>query len=272
VQPFEGGFATWGAIAEGVDLQIAEGWSGARSAVHQIAFIALPDEHTVVGLQLCRTDAHRTYAVEVKGLHLNLPNDLFNGFSRQLWTAEGERMLHAPSDAERIVSLESPWVSIEGRVGVVRLYGDESLVVHRVPGRRGGKFASLYVDQVCLGCVTDLSSHDPGETIIDCGWAVLSALDADETRSCALESVSVDLGLADVRGVRVRGADRWYAIVVNWGKDTLSLPARALGSDGKPSTDPLGYDLIRRRRVSWRDELTLLRGQVGVLALGRRKG
>jgi hypothetical protein len=55
-----------------------------NSTTHQAAFVALPDGHTVVGLQFCQTDAHRTYAGQVKGLHLSLLNDLFSRFRRQL--------------------------------------------------------------------------------------------------------------------------------------------------------------------------------------------
>ena len=266
VQPFEGGFATWGAIAEGTNLQIAEGWHGDRAATHQIALVALPDKHTVVGLQFCRTDAHRTYAVEVKGLHLCLPNDLFNGFYRQLGTASGEIILRTPVDAERVMSLESSWLSVEDRVGFVRLYGDENLVIHRSPERRGGRFASLYVEQICLGCETGLRSLEPGETIIDCGWAVLSGLGSEQTATCAHESMLLDVRHADVRGVRVRGRDRWYAILANWSDHMVSLPAGVLCAGAQPDFSP--RDLLHGLDVSWQDHLVLLRGQVAVLALG----
>jgi hypothetical protein len=268
VHPFDGGFATWGAIAEGVDLQIAEGWHGDRSAVHQIAFVALPDEHTVVGLQFCRTEAHRTYGVEVKGLHLNLPNDLFNRFCRQLCTASGEMTLHTPPDRECIISLESPWVSIEERIGVVGLYGHESLAIHREPGRRGGKFASLYVEQICLGCEMGVRPYDPGQVVIDCGWAVLSGLGAGPTEACTLASRALTVDHEDVRAVRVRGADRWYVVVANWGDHAVSVPTRALcGADTTGACTP-AYDLIGRRQVSGQGELVLQRGHVCVLALG----
>jgi len=268
VQPFESGFATWGAIAEGVDLQIAEGWHADRSATHQVAFVALPDGHTVVGLQFCQTDAHRTYASEVKGLHLNLPNDLFNGFRRQIWTEGGVMTLRAPAEAECVVSLKSSWACIEGRVGVARLYGDESLVVHRVPSRRGGKYASLYVDQICLGCTIGVRALNPGTVIIDCGWVVLSDVGLEQARACAHRSVLLDIGLEHVRGVRVRGADRWYAVVANWSDDRVSCPACALLGGASSNPDSLGYDLVHRRDLSQQDGLALLPGQVGAIALG----
>jgi hypothetical protein len=268
VQPFEGGFVTWGAVAEGVDLQIAEGWHGDRSATHQVGFVALPDGCTVVGLQFCQTDMHRTYASEVKGLHLNLPNDLFNGFARKLWTEDGIVTLGAPAGAERVLDLKSPWACIEGRVGVARLYGDESLVVHRVPDRRGGKYASLHVDQLCLGCRIGVHALGPGTTVLDCGWAVLSGAGRDHTRACARESVLLDLKNARVRGVRVRGMDRWYAVVANWSDNNVSCALGDLLGRASSSLRSLGYDVLYGRELSERGTLDLLPGQVGVLALG----
>ncbi|MFN2229552.1 MAG: hypothetical protein ACK2VA_07265 [Anaerolineae bacterium] len=277
VHCFDGGFATWGAIAEGVDLQIAEGWHGDMSATHQIAFVALPDARTVVGLQFCRTACHRTYACEVKGLHLNLPNDLFNGFRRELQTESGAVMLQAPATEAQCLDLASPWACVaenpdagrEDRLGVVRLYGDESLTVHRVPGRRGGKFGSLYTEQICLGCSTGVRALDPETVVLDCGWAVLSSAGPKQTRRCARESTLLDLPGALVRGVRVQGADRWYAVVANWGSDGASFSAGALLGD-VTSGSAVGYDTLRREELSGQDEFVLLPGQVGVVALASR--
>jgi hypothetical protein len=272
IQCFEGGFTTWGAIAEGVDLQIAEGWHGDLSATHQVAFVALPDARTVVGLQFCKTACHRTYAGEVKGLHLSLPNDLFNGFRRELQTEGRTVILQAPAGQAYILDLASPWVCIEGRVGVVRLYGEESLTVDRVPDRRGGRYGSLYTEQICLGCSAGVRALDPETAIIDCGWAVLSGADLEQTRSCACDSMQLDIAGALARGVRVRGADRWYAIVANWGSDSVLCPARALLGSGSSSSGTVGYDLLRRKQLSGQDELAVLPGQVGVVALGARQG
>ncbi len=276
VQCFEGGFATWGAIAEGVDLQIAEGWHGDTSATHQIAFVALPDAHTAVGLQFCRTARHRTYACQIKGLHLNLPNDLFNGFRRELQTEGGTVMLQAPAKEAQRLDLASSWACVvenpdagrEGRLGVVRLYGEKSLTVHRVPGRRGGKFGPLYTEQICLGCSTGVRALDPETVILDCGWAVLSSAGAEQTRTCARDARQLAIAGALVRGVRVRGANGWYAVVANWGSDSVSCPAGALLGGGPSDSGIVGSDLLRQENLSEQDKLVVPPGQVGVVALG----
>jgi len=50
-------------------------------AVFDIAFAALPDGQTAVVLQRARAP-HRAHLEEVKGLHLPVPNDVYNGHVR----------------------------------------------------------------------------------------------------------------------------------------------------------------------------------------------
>jgi len=236
-----------------------------------------------VGLQFCRTARHRTYACQIKGLHLNLPNDLFNGFRRELQTEGGVVMLEAPAKEARLLDLASSWACVvenpdagrEGRLGVVRLYGEKSLTVHRVPGRvgcpqpRGGRFGSLYTEQICLGCSTGVRALDPETVVLDCGWAVLSSAGPKQTRRCARESTLLDLPGALVRGVRVQGADRWYAVVANWGSESASFPAVALLGD-VASGSAVGYDTLRREELSRYEEFVVPPGQVGVVAFASR--
>jgi hypothetical protein len=86
---FDGGFITCGSLIEGAEVELAEGWTGRDLATHHIAFAALPDGRTVVGLELIRLGNARVLVRSVKGLHLNIPNDLYNGFTRTLTTAAG---------------------------------------------------------------------------------------------------------------------------------------------------------------------------------------
>jgi hypothetical protein len=240
IDTFDGGFATCGAIAEGMEISLAEGWRGGDSARHQIAFVALPDGHTVVGLQHCRTRHRRTYVSEVKGLHLNVPNDLFNGFTRQLVTARGPVALRSPCDRDHVLDLGSPWAVVDGRVGVVGLYGEEQLVVHRSPGRRGGKYGSLYVDEICLGCALGTAAVDPSTVLLDVGWAVLSATGTERTRRFAQASAVLPLeGVGSgLRGVRVPSLDGVpYVVLANFGPHAQMLPISALYSGAQRGRD-----------------------------------
>jgi hypothetical protein len=250
---------------EGVDLDLPEGWHGDSSALHQIAFTALPDAHSVVGLQHCRTVDHRTYLAAIKGLHLNLPNDLFNGFERRLATAEGEVMLGCPPISEQVVDLCSPWANVDGRLGVVGLYGAEQLVVHQSPRRLGGRYASLYVDEICYPCELGTRSFGPNTVILDVGWAVLSNVGCDGTRrlhqSRAL--VEADIGTG-IRGVIVRGLDGHnYAVVANFSNEERHLAVGALG--GACSARDLATG--KGHRAASGSEVIMPAGQSRVLAV-----
>lgn len=232
IETFDGGFLTCGAIVEGADVAVLEGWRGRDLAVHQIAFVALPDGHTVVGLQHCRAADRRVFTTAIKGLHLNVPNDLFNGFERTLATAQGTQTLRSPAAGEQVIDLASPWASIDDTIGAVSLYGGP-LQLHRSPARRGGKFHSLFVEEICLPCLIGPRAHDAGALLIDCGWLAVSSASAEQVSQMAADNAAASItGLpADVRGVQVIGRDgQSYVVLANFSDSafaagTVHLPA-----------------------------------------------
>jgi hypothetical protein len=232
IRPFDGGFLTFGAVAEGLDLGIAEGWSGSIALRHQLVFAALPDKHTVIGLQHCRNGEHRAYLIEATGLLLNVPNDIFNGCRRTLTTTAGRMTLRAPATKVETRALGSKWAVVDGRLGALALYGGESLTLSRSPMRRGGKFQSLYVEEIRLGGRCRAFAAEPRATVLDVGWAVLSSVSVRGMRAFATlnaEAVVRDLP-PDLRAVRVIGRDgRRYLLAFNTGATALqfSLPRGA---------------------------------------------
>jgi hypothetical protein len=106
--PFDGGFLTYGAVTEGLDLAFDEGWRGEQPALHRIAYAALPDGHTVLCLEHCCTGANRSFLVELKGMHLLLPNDLYNGHRREIACATGSVPLSGPPSGRRSWGWEVP--------------------------------------------------------------------------------------------------------------------------------------------------------------------
>jgi len=253
IDTLDGGFATCGSVMEGVELRIEEGWNSAESAVHQLAFVALPDEHTVVGLQHVCTLGLRTYAAEIKGLHLNLPNDLYNGFERRLAAESGEIVLRSPPEQDEIVPLDSLWVHVDGRLGVVGLYGAEQLVVHRSRRRRGGRYSSLYVEEICFPCEVGTRAIDPHTVLLDAGWAVLSEVSPEQVQKFS----GALLEHGSVRGVQVRGLDGHpYVVLANFGFEVQDYPAGRLGAAG-----------VRDLVAAEEGEITLRPGQVQVLTV-----
>src|SRR5690606_2127706 len=116
----DGGFVTSGTVIEGERLTIPEGWSGGDAAHTTIAAAALPDGHTMIGIHHTVTADWWVGLGSVKGLHLNLPNDVYNHFRRRYEYAGGAREL-GPGAAERIPV--GHWLTVDGRLGVVGLWG-----------------------------------------------------------------------------------------------------------------------------------------------------
>jgi len=233
IHPFDGGFVTFGEILEGVNTDIPEGTRLPACAAQQIVVAALPDAHTVIGLQYCRTLALRTYVEVIKGLHLNVPNDLFNGFSRQLICASGTVALSSPPATADVLRLGSRWANVDGRLGIVGLYGADQLVVDRAPQRRGGKFHSLYVDELCFRHHTGNLAVPPDSLLLDVGWAVLASAAPDETERFARTArlLPARYLTASTRGVHVAGLDgRGYAVLANFGRaQEMCMTADLLG-------------------------------------------
>ena len=264
IDSFGGGFVTSGAVTEGIGVVLEEQYVSGDSAHHQIAFAALPDAHTVVGLQHCQTLGVRTYLAEVKGLHLNLPNDLYNGFRRQLFTDAGELLLACPPEHDRLVEL-GPWVNVEGRLGVAGIYGAEKLVAHQSATRRGGRFESLYVDEICYPCLQGTRAVEPETVILDAGWAVLSGAGVEETRRFVGEARAIPLsGAGCVRAVSVVGLDGVaYVVAANFCVDELVLAA----SDLLPGAES-ARDLISDQIIARGGSVRLAPRQCRVLAIG----
>jgi hypothetical protein len=247
IHQFDGGFVTSGAVHEGVNLNIAEGWSGGPAATTQLVVAALPDDRTVVGIQLCRAADWWVYLSSLKGLHLNIPNQLYNGYRRLVSGDGGDVVLERPG-ADVTVNLNSRWANVDGRLGVVGLYGASALTLDRSATPRGGEFESMPVEEVCFARVDAPRQLRPGETFLDVGWAVLSGATVEETASFAGSSRTrqLDSGATSVRAIQVTGADqREYVVVCNIGDDAVDW---AFPAEGEFS----GTDLVTGEPVDGR--------------------
>lgn len=240
VQSFAGGFLTTGLVNEGVSLTIAEGWSGGPAATTYLAVAALPDDRTMIGIQVCRAANWWPYLQSLKGLHLNIPNDLYNGFRRQITTESGERTLTSPADADTCIDLGGNWLTVDGRLGVIGLYGASGLTIDRSATPRGGTFASLAVDEVCYPSATTPTQLRPNETFLDIGWAVLSDAAGPETASFTDDHrrARIDLAESELRGLKVTGADgQPYVLLANLGGEPRSADLRLLLAGRGPMRD-----------------------------------
>jgi len=228
------GFLTIGSLIEGRKINLAEGWQGDNLAIHQIAWVALPDDHTVVGLQLCRANQIPFYLRALQGLQLNIPNDLFNNFERKIFTTQQVLTLKTPAPGpNQFLELNTNWLNVDQQIGVIGIYGAKQLIIQRATERTGGKYRSLYIEQICWPGEWQTRWIEAGSIIWDIGWAISASVSAETTESIARSShyIATEKTRPPIRGIRIKGADDYYyAILVNFHHTVQVYPAiRLLG-------------------------------------------
>jgi hypothetical protein len=239
IASFDGGFVTCGSISEGVNVSIDEGASCTDQAVTDIAFAALPDGYTCVVLQrdVAAPDRYGIIA-EVKGLHLNVPNDLFNGYRRTVASTEGTHELVSPVTEDETIAVFGSWLNVDDLLGVVSLYGMDGFTIDRASESRGGRYRSLIVDEVYSGIRRGPARVSPGEVLVDLGCAIVSDVDAKATAAIVGESLSFED--RNVRGVRVRGQNGVdYTVVANFGEANVTASI-----DGRDTVVPAGSAIV----------------------------
>ena len=214
---FPGGFVTSGLYRTESSVQYAESESDEAVSEVRLAFAALPDDATVIGLQM-GTSSNRVFLREVKGLNLNIPNDVWNGSVRMLQSeADGQRTLHSRQGGEKIIACGS-WLNIDDRMAVLDLRQQELILRHPATAQvlisnawTASAGGLLYVEEICCGaCRTDgLRLYYPGETLFDVAFAVRVGCSAVETRAwqAANHSLPPLRASATIRQARCQGAD-----------------------------------------------------------------
>ncbi|WP_309120272.1 hypothetical protein [Paenibacillus sp.] len=216
---FPGGFLSCGVHHVFTEKLLGEGMPRERLAAQRTAVAALPDDTTMIVLQHAVSPV-RSYAEAVMSLHLQIPNDLFNGGRRSLHAESGSWVIEgAGHPREETLSLDSAWANVEDAIGVVAVYGGE-LRLYR-PGRRtiapkryadrghDDGLGTLYADALCIDAELGLARREAGEPYFDVGAVVRSSETHDVTRAFAAGggAVAVRCGAAALRAVAVRGAD-----------------------------------------------------------------
>lgn len=265
VTALDGGFLASGAIVEGVDIQLAEGWRGTDSGTHRIVFVALPDGQSVVGLEYAVCGSRHAWLRVVLGMNWLLPNDLFNGSVRVLDTERGTAEFESPPPAAALVSLGSRWACLDGKVGVLGLYGGDTLSVQRVPHRRGGKYRSLHVESFAWPGKAGLWSAQPGEVLLDCAWMAVSSASTAQMRGLANANApsKTDVSASNVRALRVEGSDgRIYGIAAN-----ITDAEQTFAGFGKDEV----VDLVVGSACKFGTPVRLAGGEAKVFLLGARR-
>ncbi|OPY93102.1 MAG: Allophanate hydrolase subunit 1 [Syntrophaceae bacterium PtaU1.Bin231] len=258
--PFDGGFATSGSFEWVAGNNPAEGSSPEKAALARVACVALPDDATVVVLQQAET-LRPIFLNKVMGLYLNIPNDVYNGGKRTYRINGEERQVTGagggiPLPAEDAVRCQGGTLTVDGRLSVGAIYGDDDLTLYR-PGYRqvnlahqlplafSGRGGNLYCDVVCMGYRDQQRFYEARESIYDLG-AVIRIDGKGEARKRSESNSSCKVvEVVGTNGVR-------YLLAVNFGQaaTTVTIPEIdrdkvkiCCGQAEKPATGGLALPL-----------------------------
>ena len=190
---FPGGFLTYGKT-DVISDEYLEGQSKTRTAINRLVFAALPDDKTIVGMQYATSCIHNYYE-SIKGLNLNIPNDLYNDNIRDYYYNGGCQSLKGPSGEERIWKCHTNWINADNCMGIFKVYGDDKITVYS-PGRRqigthdtirGYGLGFMHADQICFSFIKDSSGVLPGTVLYDIGYVIRVGETAEETAKFSKE-------------------------------------------------------------------------------------
>lgn len=198
-----GGFVTTGRTLSRTWEMLDESKREEKNVELTLAFAALPDGATTVTLQYARAVRH-CHLQHVRGLHLCIPNDLFNG-SERTYIQDGQKA-----------------VCVDHSLGVVSVYGDPLEICrgdHRTVGLKNVYTydrGMLKVDEICTTVVRSPKWYENQECILDFGVVLCSGADPAATSAliskCRRQKASSD----GVRAVSVQGRNgNEYVIVFN---------------------------------------------------------
>lgn len=200
---FSNGFSTIGTLAISGTLFEAEQQTLDTLGTEKIAFSALPDGATAIVLQhAVLPENARSYIQNIKGLNLNVPNDLFNDCTRQYFT-EKEAFAQKGLEKETAKSV-GKWINIDNRLGVCLLYGAENFTLYS-PGKRqiaihkyahrhtGFDTGNLYCDQILTEFCNQPQDLWGAQTVIDSGVMLIAGATGAETQKLSASAPIIQM-------------------------------------------------------------------------------
>jgi hypothetical protein len=237
---FEGGFLTYGSMKVKTDQFLAEGQPSHVVAHHHVVYAALPDDRTVLVMQYADTP-QRSFIRTLRGLLLQMPNDLFNANVRRYYTENGAMELQGVGSSQELRRLNSRWLNVDGKLSVIHAYGSEGLAIHRpgyrqiglkrYPGRSySDELGMLYADEIVTEFVDELTGFTPGSVLLDSGAVLQSGVDHVYTQQWVERDNVEQYGIqvhspgAEVRSMAARGADgHMYVLLAQFGDSAVEV-------------------------------------------------
>lgn len=236
MEVFKGGFVTWGITTHISENLPGEGNPNPLHMARQFTVAAaLPDGKTLIVYQSCRS-CIRDRVRSIKGLLLNVPNDLFNQGTRTYTTSIDRTVLRgADGGSEQVRPLGGSWVNIDDVISVIPARGSDALCLFQ-PGVRNigiksyphasteGLGGSLWADQICLPFRENIDI-EPGEILYENTFAVVSGINAAGTAERAASMISLQTkpgGLTEVICRTEQGAV--CVLLINGKEEPLPYP------------------------------------------------
>ncbi len=219
-KPFKNGFVTMGKYEVISAAQVGEGQKDDVVAETQIACAALPDQKSMLMMQYS-VAPKRVYLRSVKGLMLQIPNDLHNHFHRRLQTPEETLELNGLQPPYGIRKLNSKILNIDDKLNVELFCGADSLSINRPAERQilirykdaGG--GNLYCEEICSKCISGLQKYEAGELLLDECFALQTGSLPQKASFLCTDGLACS---ADCRYAAFRAADgKIYAFAANFG-------------------------------------------------------
>lgn len=197
--------------------------------------------------------------------------ELTGGSGQRIGTSQqgnGHRIETDQQGSGQRINTGSRWLNVDGRLGVVQAYGDESLTLYR-PGRRqiglkhkhqSDTLGMLYADEVCSPFWDSLRDVPPDTVLVDTGFAVLADAGPQETGELAVGGgcavISVEGAAEAVRVVLVKGADGLrYLLAANFGEQGVSAAGEL----------PAGTSAVLLRELASSGEILLAGGRFTIV-------
>ena len=230
--PFAGGFVTSGVTKACSEDFAAEGQHPEILAYKDCAVAALPDDESMIVIQHAKA-AMRSYMIQLKGIYMNVPNDIYNDCKRHYFTANGDVEIQGAPGKQETVELHSPWVNVDDKLSVAKIYGEGELVIRR-PGKRqigikrdsavdgggSGDIGMLYCDEICAPMFEGRIVRDRGSVLLDNAFVVKAGTGHEQTKEWYEQNPVTKLEFQNeelLRGVVVLGADQnRYALIANF--------------------------------------------------------
>ncbi|MCM8821449.1 MAG: hypothetical protein NC831_01350 [Candidatus Omnitrophica bacterium] len=238
---FDNGFAVYGETKVCSESFLSEGHKPEVLAKNNIVFVALPDDTTCIVMQRSVAIMPETFLYRAKGLFLNIPNDIFNGCERTYWFEGGNKKIKGPSEKQEIIRIQSGWLNVDNRLGIVSVYGGDSFTIFRPAKRQAGlnlnQFEAeaistgLFADEICYPYREKIAVRKDS-SIFDICCVVLAGKNRRETQRFFRKGFWIPEIETDcvVKAIGITGFDgKKYLVLANYGRKQSSVKIKLPG-------------------------------------------